>query len=244
VKGHVFFQHWSNNSLERNCLWLKNLETITGSVLDHWHVCINLQGKLESLSLGRLWLMSLICRTSLLLNSTISVSKLMKTQQCLSSGCRMRAIWLIDVFFALNVICLIWRQRHKEDATIDRKRSPKLYLLKIFHPSSATLKSPKHRRIYTTWSFSVEGHKKSFRIELCRSSCNTHGGGMEIVGTLHNFIGTWSTSSSHGNCPYLHVIATWFLCCCVPQSCTPLPHCAIGCSQDICPICTTSCLNF
>ncbi len=68
---------------------------------------------------------------------------------------------------------------------------------------------------------------------------------MEIVGTtLHNFIGTWSTSSSHGNCPYLRVIATWFLNCSMPQSHIPLPHYAIGCSQDICPICTTSCLNF
>jgi hypothetical protein len=68
---------------------------------------------------------------------------------------------------------------------------------------------------------------------------------MEIVGTtLHNFIGTWSTSSSHGNCPYLRVIATWFLNCSMPQSHIPLPHYAIGCSQNICPICTTSCLNF
>jgi hypothetical protein len=67
---------------------------------------------------------------------------------------------------------------------------------------------------------------------------------MEIVWTtLHNFIGAWSTSSSHGNCPYLHVIAMWFLCS-VPQSRIPLPHCAIGCIQDICPICTTRCLFF
>jgi hypothetical protein len=78
VKGHVFLQHWSNESLEWECLWLKNLKTITGSVLDYWYVCINLQGKLESLSLGQLWLITLMCRTTLPLNSTISVSKLMK----------------------------------------------------------------------------------------------------------------------------------------------------------------------
>ncbi len=96
VEGHVFSQHWSNDSLERDCLWLKNLETIIGSVLDHWYVCINLQGKLESLSLGGLWLMSLIYRTSLLLDSTISVSKLMKTQQCISSGCQIAEGHMIE----------------------------------------------------------------------------------------------------------------------------------------------------